>query len=344
MSEQLRFQSLQSSVPVTVGSEAHMGGFVGGLLGAICAKRGSAPKVAVIRMKKNRVIFQLAGMMKFILAFLVPFPGTRGARLDFCLSEQLGMNTRQKVGGLFLRPNMVRINTALLFGWKDGLFEMGSHFDVSGKMVVDVGVQVSGVDVCGAKIGDGLVRRIGQFEADGIRARRSQRQIGFERVGATVAAGQGCAGDVFEKELACGGDDGTVIVKRAVDRASRNVRRNQDGGDAHAEAREIKRGIEGVGAAGPVFVVWIDSNRWRNVVVETAVLVIDDNEERRFAERLIVPDGVEGIADEDFALFDVVVGMLIAGGEESVVDGIFAVGITRLDQAVRGQAILFAVR
>ena len=78
------------------------------------------------------------------------------------------------------------------------------------------------------------------------------------------------------------------------------------------------------------------------MVVKTAVLVVDDDEESGFAKLLIVPDGVESVADEDFALLDVVVGMLIAGGEESVIGGIFAVGVTRLDEAIRGELIVLA--
>ena len=54
-------------------------------------------------------------------------------------------------------------------------------------------------------------------------------------------------------------------------------------------------------------------------------------------------DCVERVANEDFALLDAVVGMLVAGGEESVVYGIFAVGVTRFDETVGGQAIVAAV-
>jgi len=77
----------------------------------------------------------------------------------------------------------------------------------------------------------------------------------------------------------------------------------------------------------PIFTVGINGRRRGKVVVKTAVFVVDDNEERGFAKLLILPDGVESVADEDFALLDVVIGMLIAGGEESVIGGIFPVGV-----------------
>src|SRR5882724_6484378 len=107
-------------------------------------------------------------------------------------------------------------------------------------MVVDVGVQVSGIEVR-------LSERDKRFMC-----RSGEGEIAFESVCTAVAAGQRSVGDTLEQELAGGGDDGAVIVKSAINSSRLDVRRNQNCGDADAEAREVKRRIERVGIARPV--------------------------------------------------------------------------------------------
>jgi len=183
-------------------------------------------------------------------------------------------------------------------------------------MVVDVGVQVSGIEVRLSERDKRFMCRSGEGEINCVGARLGEREIAFESVCTAVAAGQRSVGDTLEQELAGGGDDGAVIVKSAINSSRLDVRRNQNCGDADAEAREVKRRIERVGIARPVLVVRIHGRRRRNVVVEAAVLVVDDNQESGLAQGLVFPDGVEGIADKNFALLDVVIRVLVAGGEK----------------------------
>jgi len=77
------------------------------------------------------------------------------------------------------------------------------------------------------------------------------------------------------------------------------------------------------------------------VVVKTAVFVVDDNEERGFAKLLILPDGVESVADEDSPArrcdrdAD-------RWRRRKCYGGIFPVGVARLDEAVGGELIVLA--
>src|SRR5258708_33911443 len=80
------------------------------------------------------------------------------------------------------------------------------------------------------------------------------------------------------------------------------------------------------------------------MIVKTAVLVIHDHQQRRLAQFLLRPDGVEHVANQDFALLDIVIRMLIACGEEAVCGGVLAPRIARLYEAVPPQQILFLNR
>lgn len=69
---------------------------------------------------------------------------------------------------------------------------------------------------------------------------------------------------------------GTGVVD---ERVGGDVGGNQEGGDAHAQAREVVCGMDAVGEAGEgvvVFWAW-DVHGWRNVVGEAAVFVKVDN-------------------------------------------------------------------
>src|SRR5579871_1734132 len=66
MSWQFFFQFVQSSVSVTVLSPCHMGGFVGGLLAAICAKTRGVAIAKSAKMKKNRTNNWAARGRKFM--------------------------------------------------------------------------------------------------------------------------------------------------------------------------------------------------------------------------------------------------------------------------------------
>src|SRR5579871_1406822 len=63
------------------------------------------------------------------------------------LSEKLGLDAEEKIGGLFFRANVGGVDAGLLGLRKQRLFKVGGHFDVSGEVIVDVGVQVSGVEM-----------------------------------------------------------------------------------------------------------------------------------------------------------------------------------------------------
>src|SRR5215468_1998882 len=100
ISEQLRFQSVQSSVAVTVGSEDHMGGFVGGLLGATCARRGATERTAIRTTTSDFAIFERTETLRCMRGPLIPFSGAGGSRLYFCLGQQFVVDAEQKTGSL----------------------------------------------------------------------------------------------------------------------------------------------------------------------------------------------------------------------------------------------------
>jgi len=90
------------------------------------------------------------------------------------LCEELGVNVAEKIRGLFFGANVVRINAALLRLVKDGRFKMSGHRNVCGEVIVDVGVQVSCIDMGRAKAGDCLMWWVSQFESDCVGTRLSK--------------------------------------------------------------------------------------------------------------------------------------------------------------------------
>ncbi len=128
-----------------------------------------------------------------------------------------------------------------------GRFKMGGHRNVCGEVIVDIGVQVSGIDVGSAEAGDCLMRRVGQCETDCVGTRLSKTEIGLESFGLTVTICERSVWDIFQQKLAGCGDDGAVVVLRAIDRAGGNVRRDDHRGNSNTETREVKCRIERIG-------------------------------------------------------------------------------------------------
>src|SRR5919109_104959 len=94
-----------------------------------------------------------------------------------------------------------------------------------------------------------------------------------------------------------------------------NIRRYQNRRNAHAEPREIKRGILGNAIIDPGLSVRIYC-RWRgNVVVGASVFIIDDDKESGISNFGIAPNRFERSLDQGLSLSHVVVGMLVACGK-----------------------------
>ena len=74
------------------------------------------------------------------------------------------------------------------------------------------------------------------------------------------------------------------------------------------------------------------------MVIDAAVLVVDDDEGAGVPQSIILPNSVIHILNESFAVANVIIGMLVGGGERS--SG-WVVGrvILRLDEAVGGNIV-----
>ena len=117
--------------------------------------------------------------------------------------------------------------------------------------------------------------------------------------------------------------------------------RDEDGRDADAEAVEVE-GVEGAGVGGLGDEAVGRAGGRRDMVVDAAVFVVDDEDGGVGPELGIVADLVVDGGDELLAGADVVVGMLIAGdGFAAAVRGV-VVGVVGLDEAVVGERIVVA--
>lgn len=139
-----------------------------------------------------------------------------------------------------------------------------------------------------------------------------------------------------------GGWDAGVVEGVVDDGAGGDPGRDEDGGDADAEAIEGE-GVEGscVGGLGDEGGIGRAGGR-RYVVVDAAVLVVDDEQRRVRPERGVGADGVVDSRDELLAGAHIVVGMLIVGDLFAAAVGCWVVGVVGLDEAVVGEGVLLA--
>lgn len=103
-----------------------------------------------------------------------------------------------------------------------------------------------------------------------------------------------------------GGDDRGVIKNGGADRSRCDVRRDDDGRDANATEREVKRRSNGRD------VVWRGQGDRRDVIEDAPVLVVNDEEDAGVPEVVVLANGVVYVLDEGFAIAHVVVGVLVA--------------------------------
>ena len=113
----------------------------------------------------------------------------------------------------------------------------------------------------------------------------SVRGNGSERLSSKVLASLSAQSeigvcDVGEEKLERSADNRSVIVNSVIDRSGSDVRRDQNRRDAHAQASEVKRRVERIcGIAGPDLAVWIHGGGWRHMIVESAVLIVNNHQE-----------------------------------------------------------------
>src|SRR5260370_29535526 len=114
-------------------------------------------------------------------------------------------------------------------------------------------------------------------QVDFVGARLLPREIGFESVGLLVAQGEIGVVHVGEKQLQSRSYNRSVIIEPVIDGAGFNVWRDQNRGNAHPQAPELKWGIESCRLITcPFYSVRILDGGWRHVIVINAILIIDD--------------------------------------------------------------------
>ena len=180
---------------------------------------------------------------------------------------------------------------------------------------------------------------VGECGAVAVGAHGGQREAVEKCVGGDLA--WRASGVIADEEFSDGGGNAGVLEDVVDDRAARDPRRDEDGGHADAEAIEG----EGIGCAGGAGLgdeaVGRAGGR-RDVIVDAAVLVIDDQQRRVGPELRVLADGVVDGGDELLAGANVMVGMLIVGDDFSGAIGRVVVGVVGLDEAVVGKLIAIA--
>jgi hypothetical protein len=146
--------------------------------------------------------------------------------------------------------------------------------------------------------------------------------------------------DLFLEQRRCFYVRTEVVVDIGIEMSCIDVSHAHRGDGTRFQPCEIESWVERIHAPGPPVSIGIDRLRWRHVIKEPAMFVINDDQQGGFALSLVFPDGIEDIPDQDFALFDIVVGMLVACGKEAVGRRILAVCIAGFDEAVGWQTIL----
>src|SRR6266478_4227711 len=182
-------------------------------------------------------------------------------------------------------------------------------------------------------------------QVDLVGARLLPREIGFESVGLLVAQGEIGVVHVGEKQLQSRSYNRSVIIKPVIDGAGLNERRDQNRGNAHTQAREIKWGIEGCrGITGPFYSVRIRDGGRRHVIVKPAMLIVDDYEQSGVSHLGISPNGFESPLNERLARFYIVIGMLVAGGKGRLPIAARRIRKAWLEETIRGKIIVIASR
>jgi hypothetical protein len=215
----------------------------------------------------------------------------------------------------------------------------GFGVDVAGDVGRDSQVPTLQLDVlkefelAEEQIGDAAVLVVG-------RAHGGEGKIAEESIGIEFALRTRNIGKL--EELTDRGRDAGVLESIVDDRAGGYPGRDEDGGNPNTEA--IKRkcvectGIGGLRDEGGVRRA---GGRW-NVVVDTAVFVVDQ-ENRGVGPKIgIGADGVVHLGDELLTGADIVVRMLVAGDGLAAAVGCRMVGIVGFDEAVVGESVLAA--
>ena len=106
-------------------------------------------------------------------------------------------------------------------------------------------------------------------------------------------------------------ENATVRILRARHHgAPGNIGRDKNGRHTHPKTVKVER------CSGSRFICQGTltvrfTSRGHDVVVDSAVLVIDDQHRGRFPKLLFCADGVVSVGDESFALLHVVIGVLV---------------------------------
>src|SRR5258708_24348616 len=119
-------------------------------------------------------------------------------------------------------------------------------------------------------------------------------------------------------------------------------RGEQHSRNTHAQAREIKGRIKGDAVVGPNLDVWVHSGGRRHVIVESAVLVVDDHEQSGVADLGVSPNGLENGLDEGFAFLHIVIGVLVAGGKGGLAIATGRICKTRLEETIGREIVVGA--
>ncbi len=172
-----------------------------------------------------------------------------------------------------------------------------------------------------------------------VAAHRVEREMVEEGV-RDFLAGRTCIVGADE-EVGDGGGDGGVLEDVVDDRAFLHPGRDENRRDADAEAVEVE-GVEGASVCGLGDEAVGRAGGWGDVIVDAAVLVVDDEDGGAGPECGIAADLVVDGGDELFAGADVVVGMLVAGDGFAAAVGGVVVGVVGLNEAVVGERILVA--
>src|SRR5258707_14242470 len=180
-------------------------------------------------------------------------------------------------------------------------------------------------------------------QIDFVGARLLPREIGFESVGLFVTQGEIGVVHVGEKQLPSRGYYRSVIIEAVIDGPGFNVWRDQNRGNAHTQAREIKWWIEGCrGITGPFYSVRIHDGGRCHVIVKPTVFIVDDYEQSGVSHVGISPNSFESPLDERLTRFYIVIGMLVACGKGRLAIAACRIRKTWLQETIRGKIIVIA--